>query len=132
MANPTIGGYPVLDLQGSLPMARRQFQNITRPGIAGKEYLEIGYYGDPKVLTTITAIVAPATCQDALTAYKNLEGVVVIVTLYDLSSWGNIFVAGVEERERRDISGAAGILPSGTTQLLWCDWTLDSVAVSYP
>jgi len=94
---------------------------ITRPGVAGIAFQEVGFRAQPTAVQTVTLCANAAAVGTNLTNYSAMQG-----SLYtfvnDLGlTWYNIKVVDVSMVH---VYPVVSSVPSGTAYVLICRWTL--------
>ena len=90
-----IAGFPVAGMYDDVQLSRLEIQDISRPGIHGADWKQLGIRGEPFNLRTILDCVDPPAVRAAKIAYRNQVGRLVSITDPRGATWLNVMVLNV-------------------------------------
>lgn len=120
--------YDFDEMVGPLVPKSMQLEVIARPGVDGQEFRETGIRATSSRLRTTRYYTDRAAAITALTAYVNLHGETVAVTMHD-EAMGNYVVERVSQAgDVQAVVNVANSVQSGTPQArMAVDWQLRNV-----
>lgn len=110
-----------------VPVARREYTEVTRPGVPGRAFRLTGYGAGRGQAVTRTLLTDDSLARTVLETYRDLAGQSISVIDDNGNTYTGVFVHGVREVERRYFSLDSGGRTGGL--LLWCEWELQDVSV---
>ena len=118
----TLGGldWPS-DMSGTL------IEEITREGVAGAAFKQVGYRGRPKQAFSWATAANNSQRATAISYYKLLQGRVTTVTDDKGTAWNYVMVLDVDILRTYPIVNS----PNGDLYMIEAVWTLQAVATSY-
>lgn len=127
---PSVGGYSVITLDGSIQLSAILLRPVRRDGVDGIAYLDVGYTHGPFAISTMQAYNSAPALGAAQMDFANLVGSLVTVVDTKSRSWYYLMVLGVEFSGERIVKTGVGDLYSK----LWMfrtKWTLQPTALYY-
>lgn len=127
MASGAIGGYTFASFSGEMcPGNGVTIEEITRPGVSGVAYRQVGSKGEASKVSTVADVSSAALAAALITAYRALQGTQVAVTDGNGITWSRVIVVaakpGKVQAARALVGGLLG--PTATGWLVPCDWVL--------
>jgi len=134
MASPSIGGNNMLDLTGAVvPATGQTVEDITRAGVDGTAYRQIGKRGPPFTMTSLVDVQTTAAAATLDGTYKALQGTLVTVVDCVGNSWSNVAVLDVSPIRIQAVTCAtAGKSGANPGCLVSATWTLQCTNTSTP
>jgi len=132
MASGAISGYSFVTFTGELvPSGGITLEEITRPGVVGVAYRQVGKRGDPFTVQTLVDVASAASAQTLIRGYKALQGTVVPVIDGIGNAWPYVLVMGVRPNQPKYAAAMQGGLSgSWTGYLIECTWTLQIISAT--
>ena len=79
MANPTIGGYEMISIQGRPAHLGESVEEITRPGADGHAWKYQGLRSEQRQLTTVSDFASAGAARAEMAGYAALKGQLVTI-----------------------------------------------------
>jgi hypothetical protein len=105
----SIGGITVIALkEGDLDPAGITVEDITRPGLDGVAYRQLGTRGETTQLTAIVDCLGPSGADAMLSAMKGLQGTIVTIIMRGMT-YNNFLVVNFTPISRHACIGLGGV-----------------------
>jgi len=122
----SIAGYTMLFVTGPIGRPGMATEPITRPGVDGSAFREVGLRCEPFLMTSLMDLEDAADVAAELNLYAALKGSLVTVVDDHGSTWTNVMVLDVQPIQTQTIGVSAGGLATTPTKLITARWTLQA------
>ena len=119
-----IGDISFITIKGTPRPMGMETEPLTRPGVDGTAFRELGTRGQPFQVTTIVDVDDAADAKTALESYAALRATLVTLTDDLGNSWANVMVIDVEPIEVKAVESGVGGLSQTGGVLVSARWTL--------
>lgn len=126
---PSIGIYNVFTIVDPMQVAQMQLEEITRNGVPGLAFNQIGVRGQEFSVRVISLLTSTSGVGQQLVNYASLVGGNPVQVVDDYGdTWNLMLVKGVVETRRRRVLASQ---PTGKQVILETEWRLQPLAVTY-
>lgn len=126
----SIGWQTFIRLDGDLDAVKPMLQEVSRPGVAGRAFRQVGNKSEFVQLRSIVDVASDAAAALSISTYTSMIGSIVAVVKCGVAStdW---LVCNVRQLERKRVTTTSGgVLGSGGQYVVEAEWTLTKAGVS--
>lgn len=124
----SIGGSSFITLRGSINPTGTDVIEITRPGVDGHAFMDMGKHAGKSQMQSIADVSNASGAKAAILAYKALKGTLITVTDDTGQQYTNVLVQEVIATNPKNVKTPVGGLVGGS-YLLSANWVLQHTNV---
>lgn len=124
----TIGGHTFITLRGSINPLGTDVIDITRPGVDGHAFMDIGKHAGRSQMQSIVDLTTAGAAKTVILAYKSLKGTLVSVVDDTGETYTNVLVVEVITTNPKFVATPVGGITGGN-YILRANWVLQHTDV---